>query len=79
MDYHKKLGKKTPITLETADFYIHEFWPNNEKVPVDDGLTNYIVRTDAGTMLVGYRWFDHKSGEHFIRRATSLNTVRWFD
>lgn len=80
-DYYKRLGKKEEITPRTADFYVHEFWPNSEMLPPRgvQGLVEWGVKTEAGTMLVAYMWWDMPANQWYIRRATSMNTTRWID
>jgi hypothetical protein len=76
-DYYKKLGRLDEVeTLSAVRFYMHEFWPNCIQVGGDQ-KGNYIVRTEAGDMLVGYYWRD--GDVYKVRRATTMNTTRWLD
>ena len=89
LDRHKKLGKKEERTPATADFYVHEYWPNSkrgfvhvEQLPEwDQRLIEvcWTVETEAGTMLVAHMWWDDKTQKHYIRRAVSMNTTEWLN
>jgi hypothetical protein len=77
-DYYKKLGPKTELEdLEQVRFHIHEFWPNAEIQTPGAEVVNFIVETEAGTMLVGYAW--QEDDKWFVRRAKSMNTTKWID
>ena len=77
-DYYKRLGiKNTLETIEQVRFHMHSQWPTCEQVAKDDDHGDFVVKTEAGKMLVGYYW--REDDRFMVRRAKTMNTTRWVD
>lgn len=77
-DHYKRLGiKNTLADMGKVRFHMHSQWPTSEQVERGPDHGDFVVRTEAGTMLVGYYW---REGDQFmVRRASTMNTIKWLD